>query len=127
MSEAKNVLGKELQICCTNPLTGFYRDGHCETGPQDIGTHVVCAQVTEEFLQFSKSRGNDLITPVPAYQFPGLTPGDKWCLCIARWLEARDAGVAPPLFLEATHEVALDYVNLEVLLAYALDISTSLS
>lgn len=121
MSNSKNVLGDPLQICCTNPMTGFFRDGNCETGPQDIGTHIVCAQVTEEFLQYSKSRGNDLISPIPAYQFPGLKPGDKWCLCISRWLEARQAGVAPPIILAATHEIALQYVGLEELRAYALD------
>ncbi len=115
MTEAKNVLGTTLQVCSTNPMTGFYRDGCCETGTEDVGTHIVCAQVTEEFLAFTQSRGNDLSTPVPQYRFPGLRPGDRWCLCISRWLEAYHAGVAPPILLEATHEAALKYVSLEVL------------
>lgn len=115
MTEAKNVLGTTLQVCSTNPMTGFYRDGCCETGIDDVGTHIVCAQVTEEFLAFTQSRGNDLSTPIPQYHFPGLRPGDRWCLCISRWLEAYQAGVAPPIILEATHEAALKYVSLEVL------------
>ena len=100
---ARNVLGGPLATCCTAPLTGFYRDGSCHTGPQDIGTHVVCAQVTPEFLEFSVARGNDLVTPVPQFHFPGLNAGDKWCLCALRWKEAFEAGVAPPVVLQATH------------------------
>ncbi|CAH1001242.1 hypothetical protein LEM8419_02141 [Neolewinella maritima] len=111
----KNVLGTALQGCCTDPMTGFYRDGVCRTGPQDTGRHVVCAVMTEEFLTFTKSRGNDLSTPVPAYAFPGLKPGDGWCLCALRWKEAYEAGMAPPVRLEATHESALKYVSLEAL------------
>lgn len=101
-------------------MTGFYRDGRCVTGPQDGGKHVICAQVTEAFLLFSKSRGNDLINPMPAYGFPGLKPGDRWCLCASRWQEAYEAGVAPPVVLEATHEAALKYVSMEALQAHAI-------
>jgi hypothetical protein len=119
---ARNVLGGPLATCCTAPLTGFYRDGSCHTGPQDIGTHVVCAQVTPEFLEFSVARGNDLVTPVPQFHFPGLNPGDKWCLCALRWKEALDAGVAPPVVLAATHEKALEFVSLEDLKRHAVDL-----
>ncbi len=117
---AKNVLGGELQVCSLNPMTGFYRDGCCHTGASDYGVHVVCAQVTEEFLAFSKSRGNDLITPAPMYNFPGLKPGDRWCLCAGRWREALEAGVAPPVILEATHISALEHISLEDLKAHQL-------
>ena len=113
MSEAKNILGTDLEVCCTSPMTGYYRDGYCNTGGQDFGMHVVCASVTVEFLDFTKSRGNDLSTPVPEYNFPGLRPGDRWCLCAARWQEAMDAGVAPPVVLEATHARALEVCSLE--------------
>ncbi|MBD2037530.1 DUF2237 domain-containing protein [Leptolyngbya sp. FACHB-321] len=122
MTNAKNVLGEKLELCCTDPVTGFFRNGVCETGPQDLGTHVVCAQVTEEFLAFTKARGNNLSTPVPSYNFPGLKPGNKWCLCVSRWKEALDAGVAPPIILEATHEAALNVVPLEVLQEHALNL-----
>jgi hypothetical protein len=122
MSDSKNVLGEKLELCCTDPVTGFFRNGVCETGPQDLGTHVVCAQVTEEFLEFTKARGNNLSTPVPSYNFPGLKPGNKWCLCVSRWKEALDAGVAPPIVLEATHEAALNVVPLEVLQEHALNL-----
>ena len=115
LSNNKNILGTPLQSCCTDPLTGFYRDGYCATGPQDTGKHVVCAQMTEEFLTFTKQQGNDLSTPLPQYDFPGLKPGDRWCLCASRWQEAYEAGVAPPVVLEATHEAALQYVSLEQL------------
>lgn len=117
---AENVLGGELQTCCTDPMTGFYRDGKCNTGPQDYGTHVVCAEMTNEFLEFTKGRGNDLSTPIPAYSFPGLKAGDKWCLCALRWREALEAGVAPPVVLERTHKKALEYVLLEQLEANVL-------
>ncbi|TVQ17776.1 MAG: DUF2237 domain-containing protein [Bacteroidetes bacterium] len=117
----KNVLGGPLMECSTDPLTGYYRDGSCQTGPSDLGTHTVCAKVTEEFLQFSRARGNDLITPVPAYRFPGLRPGDYWCLCASRWVEALKAGVAPSLKLEATHEKTLEFVSLDVLIQYQAD------
>jgi uncharacterized protein (DUF2237 family) len=120
MEKAKNVLRTELQSCCTDPMTGFYRNGYCHTGPQDTGRHVVCAVMTAEFLAFSKSKGNDLITPIPHYQFPGLKPGDQWCLCALRWKEAFEAGVAPPVILEATHEKALEYVAFEDLLEHKL-------
>lgn len=111
-----NVLGTPLIGCCTDPMTGFYRDGVCNTGPNDSGRHVVCAIMTEEFLTFTKSRGNDLTTPRPEYQFPGLKPGDGWCLCALRWKEAWDAGFAPLVKLEATHEKALEYLPFEALL-----------
>ena len=120
-TDAKNVLGSKLEVCCTSPMTGFYRNGCCETGPQDTGTHVVCAQVTEEFLTYTKSKGNDLSTPVLMFDFPGLKPGDKWCLCASRWQEAWQNGTAPLVVLSATHEVALEYVPLEVLQEYAVD------
>lgn len=120
-SPAKNVLGGPLECCCTAPMTGFYRDGFCRTGGGDYGVHVVCAQVNEEFLGFTRSRGNDLSTPHPP-GFPGLKPGDKWCLCASRWEEARRAGAAPPVVLAATHARALDYVSLDDLKAHAVDL-----
>ncbi len=123
MTEARNVLGGKLETCCTSPMTGFYRDGKCNTGGGDFGAHVVCSQMTEEFLEFTKSRGNDLSTPVPAFDFPGLKPGDQWCLCAARWTEARDAGVAPPLILSASHASALEYASVEELKQHALDLA----
>lgn len=119
-SADKNVLGGELNCCCKSPLTGFYRNGYCQTGPMDYGRHVVCAQVTAEFLAFSKARGNDLSTPLPAYQFPGLKPGDKWCLCAARWKEAKDAGMAPLVDLRATHQSTLDVISLDELIPFSL-------
>jgi uncharacterized protein (DUF2237 family) len=121
MTQAKNVLGGELETCCTSPITGFYRDGTCNTGAGDLGAHIVCAEVTEEFLAFTQSRGNDLSTPVPMSNFPGLKPGDRWCLCAARWQEALDAGVAPPVILSATHAVALEHVSFDQLKQHALD------
>lgn len=121
MSEIRNVLGEKLQPCCRDSLAGFYRDGHCLTGTEDPGTHVVCAQVTKEFLEFTKSRGNDLITPRPLHRFRGLKPGDKWCLCVLRWKEACDAGVAPLVILASTNKRALDFVSLEELKAHALE------
>ena len=117
----KNVLGGELAVCGTDPMTGFYRDGCCKTGADDAGIHVVCAQMTAEFLKFSKSRGNDLSTPVPEFQFPGLKPGDRWCLCAARWKEAYDAGMAPPVVLEASHMSSLEFASLEELQEHAVD------
>ncbi len=119
---AKNVLGGALECCCTNPMTGFYRDGHCHTDSQDRGSHTVCAKVTAEFLAFSKRNGNDLSTPHPEYNFPGLKPGDKWCVCVSRWEEAFIAGDAPPVVLNATHERALDVVGLDELKSLALDL-----
>ncbi len=119
MALPKNVLGTELQGCCSSPMTGFYRDGFCRTGMSDDGLHLVCAEMTEEFLQFSQQRGNDLSTPVPEYEFPGLVPGDRWCLCVSRWKEAFLAGVAPPVVLESTHMSAIEFVSLEELRAHA--------
>lgn len=116
----RNVLGGPLQLCCSDPKTGFYRNGFCTTGAEDLGTHVVCAQVDEAFLAFTRAQGNDLITPVPAYQFPGLQAGDRWCLCASRWKEAHAAGFAPPIILEASHEKALEIIPLDVLRQYAI-------
>lgn len=112
---AKNVLGGDLETCGTDPQTGFYRSGCCDTGAEDHGVHVVCAVMTEEFLDFTRSQGNDLSTPAPQHGFPGLVAGDRWCLCASRWKEALDAGVAPPAVLEATHARALDWVGLDEL------------
>ena len=117
---AKNVLGGELEACCVLPMTGFHRDGFCQTGPGDFGVHVVCAQMTEQFLAFTRRQGNDLSTPMPDHGFPGLKPGDRWCLCAMRWKEAMDAGVAPGVILEATHIAALEFLSLEELKAHAL-------
>ena len=122
MAEAKNVFGEPLEVCGTSPLTGFNRNGSCDTGPQDAGRHVVCARMTREFLAFSRSRGNDLITPAPEVGFPGLKPDDRWCLCALRWREAFEAGVAPPVVLTATHEAVLQYVDLQDLKRRALDL-----
>lgn len=122
MIKSKNALGENLEPCCTFPMTGFYRNGDCETGPRDVGTHVVCAEVTKEFLEFTRSRGNDLMSPSPHHNFPGLKPGDRWCLCVSRWKEALDAGVAPPVFLSATHEATLRYVDLKDLKEHAVTI-----
>jgi len=121
MQRVKNVLGGELKTCSNAPLTGFYRDGCCNTGADDVGVHIVCVQVTEDFLHFSKAVGNDLITPVPMYMFPGLKPGDHWCLCVSRWIEAFNAGVAPPVDLEATHISTLEFVSLDDLKQHALN------
>lgn len=112
MTSATNVLGGPLLDCSTDPLTGFFRDGCCNTGPGDHGVHTVCIRVTSEFLQYSYSRGNDLITPRPEFQFPGLKPGDQWCLCASRWEEARVMGVAPPVNLDATHHKSLAIIDL---------------
>jgi uncharacterized protein (DUF2237 family) len=121
MSGAKNVLGTPLKVCCMNPKTGFYRTGRCDTGAGDDGVHVVCARLTEEFLEFSAERGNDLATPIPEFGFPGLKAGDRWCLCAARWKEALEAGVAPPVHLTSTHISALEFIDLEELKAHAVD------
>ncbi|MDQ2659923.1 MAG: DUF2237 domain-containing protein [Verrucomicrobiota bacterium] len=115
-----NVLGTELRCCCPDPVTGFYRDGFCRTGPDDIGQHTVCVKLTREFLDFSVLDGNDLVTPRPEYQFPGLNPGDRWCVCVTRWKAAMHKGRAAPVDLEATHESALEFVTLEELRAHAL-------
>jgi uncharacterized protein (DUF2237 family) len=118
----KNVLGGELASCSTDPMTGFYRDGCCNTGADDLGLHTVCVEVTAEFLEFSKSRGNDLSTPNSMYRFPGLVPGDRWCLCAARWKEAYDAGMAPRVVLEATHMSTLEFASIEELQQHAVDV-----
>jgi uncharacterized protein (DUF2237 family) len=118
-SEAINILGTALEICCTDPVTGFYRDGKCNTGPDDYGTHVVCARMTKAFLDYTLRQGNDLCTARPEYRFPGLKPGDKWCLCAVRWKEALEAGVAPEIYPEATHEKTLSIIPKEILLAKA--------
>jgi hypothetical protein len=120
VSDARNVLGSVLQVCSESPMTGFARDGVCHTGAQDIGSHTVCVQMTDAFLEYSQSRGNDLTTPVPEYDFPGLKAGDRWCLCAARWLEAAEDGMAPPVVLDATHERALRKVSLGDLKYHAL-------
>ncbi|MGH9091590.1 MAG: DUF2237 family protein [Acidimicrobiales bacterium] len=116
---AKNVLGGDLEPCSTDPLTGFYRDGCCNTGAEDAGVHTVCTRVTAEFLAFSMARGNDLSTPQPAFGFPGLRPGDQWCLCASRWQEALEAGAAPAVVLEATHAATLEWVSLDDLRRHA--------
>eukprot|EP00587_Corethron_hystrix_P012688 CAMPEP_0113324802 /NCGR_PEP_ID=MMETSP0010_2-20120614/17284_1 /TAXON_ID=216773 ORGANISM="Corethron hystrix, Strain 308" /NCGR_SAMPLE_ID=MMETSP0010_2 /ASSEMBLY_ACC=CAM_ASM_000155 /LENGTH=170 /DNA_ID=CAMNT_0000184295 /DNA_START=155 /DNA_END=667 /DNA_ORIENTATION=- /assembly_acc=CAM_ASM_000155 len=125
-SPSRNILGSDLQSCCTDVRstgigTGFFRDGHCSTGPSDSGRHTVCVQVTEDFLTFSALVGNDLSTPAPQYMFPGLNDGDKWCLCAARWVQAHEAGFAPPIFASSTHEKTLSFIDLETLLHYAID------
>tara|TARA_R110001632_G_scaffold67580_1_gene158673 strand:+ start:79 stop:447 length:369 start_codon:yes stop_codon:yes gene_type:complete len=114
-----NVFGEVLIPCCVSPATGYFRDGLCRTDHQDSGTHVVCAVVTEEFLEFSRSKGNDLITPILYWNFPGLQPGSKWCLCISRWLQAEKEGKAPPIILKATHQKALNYTTIKILQKYA--------
>lgn len=119
MATAKNVIGTDLQLCCSDPVTGFYRDGFCNTGAGDVGVHTVCAELTQEFLEFSASRGNDLMSPNPIMGFPGLKPGDRWCLCAERWKEAFEAGVAPPVLLESTHISTLEFVDLADLKAHA--------
>ena len=120
-AEACNVLGEPLEICSFKPMTGFYRDGCCNTGPEDTGLHVVCVQVTAEFLAFARSRGNDLVTPAPEFGFPGLKPGDRWCVCAATWREAYEAGAAAPVVLAATHEETLAVIPLNALREHALD------
>jgi uncharacterized protein (DUF2237 family) len=118
----RNVLGGDLEECGTDPLTGFYRDGCCSTGPEDLGSHTICAVVTTEFLRHQQSIGNDLVAPMPAYRFPGLRPGDRWCVTAANWLRAFHDGVAAPVVLAATHERALDIVPLDALRACAVDV-----
>lgn len=118
---AKNVLGTDLQPCSLDPLTGWFRDGCCRSGADDEGLHLVCVQVTEEFLRFSRQRGNDLSTPHPEWEFPGLQPGNRWCLCVARWREAEAAGMAPRVVLESTHMSVLEFATLEELKEYAVE------
>jgi uncharacterized protein (DUF2237 family) len=117
----RNVLGGPLASCSSEPLTGFFRDGCCNTGPEDIGLHVVCAKVTQPFLDFARRHGNDLVTPAPHYGFPGLKPGDRWCVCVGTWRQAYEAGVAPPVVLAATHEETLAVVPLDLLRQLAVD------
>ena len=121
--EQRNVFGEPLETCSMRPLTGFYRSGCCETGPEDIGIHTVCVEVTEDFLAFSRAGGNDLSTPIPEFGFAGLEPGDRWCLCAARWKEALAAGMAPRVVLTATHERTLEIVSLAELKPYAIDLA----
>lgn len=123
MNQARNVLGGPLAVCCTNPMTGFFRTGCCETDAEDHGSHTVCALMTAEFLEFSREAGNDLSTPVPAFGFPGLKPGDRWCVCAARWKEAADAGHGPPVILAATHQAALQVITLDELRAHAHEVA----
>ena len=120
---SKNILGEELIPCGMDPVTGFYRDGCCDTGPQDVGSHTVCVAVTDEFLRFTASVGNDLSTPMPNYGFPGLKEGDRWCLCASRWLQAHDAGHAPRVYVRSTHEAALRIIPMEKLTRMAADLN----
>ena len=115
----KNVFGEPLQMCCTKPMTGYFRDGVCRTISEDRGTHTVCAIMTNDFLAFSALRGNDLVTPMPYYEFPGLKEGDKWCLCVSRWIEAEKEGKAPKVILEATHEKTLEHTTIDTLIKHA--------
>jgi len=119
LAKPRNVLGGELEPCSMRPLTGYYRDGSCNTAPADRGSHTVCAVMTLEFLEFSRRCGNDLLRPRPEIGFPGLQPGNRWCLCASRWLEAFEVGLAPPVVLQATHERALEIMDLEELRTYA--------
>jgi uncharacterized protein (DUF2237 family) len=118
----RNVLGGDLEPCGTDPLTGFYRDGCCSTGPDDLGSHTICAVVTSEFLEHQRSIGNDLGTPMPQHRFPGLVPGDRWCVTAVNWLRAHEAGVAAPVVLASTHERALEIVPIDALQAHAVDV-----
>jgi uncharacterized protein len=127
VSDERNVLGGTLEVCGSEPLTGFYRDGCCSTGPEDIGSHTICAVVTREFLLHQRSVGNDLSTPMPQYRFPGLQPGDRWCVVAARWLQAYQDGVAAPVVLAATHERATEIVPIELLRAHAADVPGDIS
>jgi hypothetical protein len=123
MMESLNVLGTELEACGVKPLTGFFRDGSCNTSKQDVGSHTLCAVMTQDFLEYSRERGNDLMTPQPEYNFAGLKPGDRWCLCAGRWLEAFKAGKAPRVVIRATHQACLQIVSLDDLKQYAIDLS----
>lgn len=123
MAESRNVFGETLQPCSQDPVTGFFRDGCCNTSDQDGGSHTVCVELTQEFLEFSRSRGNDLMTARPEFGFPGLEAGNRWCLCASRWLEAHNQGKAPRVYLQRTHERAREIVPMDVLRTYALDLS----
>jgi uncharacterized protein (DUF2237 family) len=120
---SKNILGEELVPCGMDPITGFYRDGCCDTGPQDAGSHTVCVEVSDEFLSYTASVGNDLSTPMPIYDFPGLKAGDRWCLCASRWLQALEAGHAPRVYVQSTHEAALRIIPMEKLTSLAADLN----
>lgn len=122
MDPQRNVLGEELELCSVEPLTGFYRDGYCNTGPEDLGSHTVCTVVTAEFLAHQASVGNDLSTPMPMYGFPGLKPGDRWGVCASRWLQSYEAGIKAPVVLKATNEAALDHVPIDALAECAADV-----
>ncbi len=123
MDESLNLYGEPLEPCSHDPLTGFFRDGCCNTSPQDSGSHTVCVEVTAEFLEFSKARGNDLSTPMPDFEFPGLKPGDRWCLCAMRWLEAHEHGAAPRVFMRSTHQRATEVIPINLLHQFARDLS----
>lgn len=123
----RNVLGEDLESCGTDPMTGFYRDGCCSTGPEDVGSHTICAVMTAEFLEHQRSIGNDLSTPMPVYRFPGLVPGDRWCVTARNWLRAHQDGAAAPVVLAATHENVLELIPLSVLQQYSVDVPTDLS
>lgn len=123
MDEAINVLGEPLQLCGDDPVTGFFRDGHCNTCQEDVGSHTVCIEASREFLEYSRFRGNDLSTPIPQHGFKGLKPGDRWCLCAARWLEAYDNDRAPKVYLMCTHRKALEVVPIELLKKFAADLN----
>ncbi len=123
MDESVNVFGEALETCGEEPMTGFFRDGCCNTSEQDLGSHTVCVEVTDAFLEYSRFRGNDLSTPMPEFEFPGLQAGDRWCLCAARWLEAEQAGMAPRVLLRRTHQRALEIVPIELLRQYAADLN----
>ena len=122
MEKQKNILGEEIELCCDNPITGFFRDGFCNTDERDEGVHTVCGSMTEDFLKFSKSRGNDLSTPRPEFDFPGLKEGDNWCLCAERWKEAYECGFAPKIFLKSTNKKAFKIIEIEILKDFALDL-----
>lgn len=123
MNESLNVFGERLVACSTRPMTGFFRDGSCNTCDEDLGSHTVCIQASKDFLEYSRFRGNDLSTPMPEFGFPGLQPGDSWCLCAGRWLEAQQQGMAPRVWLQRTHQRALEIVPLELLRQYAVDLN----
>ena len=123
MDQSVNVFDEVLEACNENPVTGFYRDGCCNTGDEDVGSHSVCVRITREFLEFSRFQGNDLSTPKPQFGFPGLQPGDRWCLCAARWLEAHENNMAPRVFLKGTHKRALEIVPLDLLRQFAADLN----
>ncbi len=123
MARQKNIFGDDLVTCSDNPVTGYYRDGSCNTEERDIGSHTVCVQVTQEFLDYSRNKGNDLVTPVPEFEFPGLVAGDRWCVCAQRWVEAYKDGVAPKIVLLATNEKVLDIIPIDILKSHALDLA----